>query len=48
MTQIKPYRTPLQIGDALAYGRQDMDRVVREILVTEGINIANPIRSRGM
>ena len=27
----------LMIGDALAYGREDMNRIMREILVTEGI-----------
>lgn len=34
---------PLLIGDALAYGRQDMDRVFREILRTEDIHIPNPL-----
>ena len=27
----------LMIGDALAYGREDMNHVMREILITEGI-----------
>ena len=34
---------PLLIGDALAYGRADMDRVFYEILKTEDIHIPNPI-----
>ena len=43
MPHIKPYIKPLKIGDALAYGRQDMDRLMREILVTEGIHVPKPI-----
>jgi len=33
----------LMIGDALAYGRSDMDRVMREILKTENIRIPSPL-----
>lgn len=43
MPHAKTYRKPLQIGDALAYGRQDMDRLMREILVTEGIRTPSPL-----
>mgnify|MGYP001282350021 CR=1 FL=1 len=34
MKYTKPHRPPLKIGDALVYGRQDMDRLMREVLVT--------------
>ena len=44
MTFEKPYyKQPLKIGDALAYGRKDMDRLLREILVTEGIHIPRAV-----
>lgn len=45
MTQIqtKTHRRVLNVGDALAYGRKDLDRVMREILVTEGIHVPNPL-----
>ena len=34
---------PLLVGDALAYGREDMNRVFREILITENIHIPSPL-----
>ena len=33
----------LMIGDALAYGRADMDGVLREILAVEAVHIPNPL-----
>ncbi len=45
MRQKKSTPRPLKIGDALAYGRQDMDRLMREILVTEGIHIPSPLHN---
>ena len=34
---------PIKIGDALAYGRKDMDRLLREVLVNESIHIPTPV-----
>lgn len=34
----------LMIGDALAYGRKDMDCVLREILATEEIHVPSPVQ----
>jgi len=31
------------IGDALAYGRADMDRVLHEILSIDAVHVPNPI-----
>lgn len=36
-------KRPLMIGDALAYGRADMDRVLHEILLVEDIHIPSPL-----
>lgn len=35
------YRTYPEIGDAIKYGRQDMDRIMREVIRTEGIHYNN-------
>lgn len=37
------YKRPLKIDDALAYGRKDMDRVLREIIATEGLYIPGAV-----
>ena len=31
------------IGDALAYGRADMDKVLQEILIVDAVHIPSPI-----
>ncbi|MFK7839877.1 MAG: hypothetical protein AB8B83_06045 [Bdellovibrionales bacterium] len=46
MTYRNRYRTGkrhLMIGDALAYGRSDMDLVLKEILEIEAIHIPCPL-----
>ena len=35
---------PLIIGDALAYGRRDMDRVLHEILAIEAVHVPSPVQ----
>ncbi len=37
MTHAKLHREVPVIGEALAYGREDMNRLMREVLATEGI-----------